>query len=158
MSVSVSVLIIVSHHVTKILFRYSGVHHLRKELIEWSIKYLKEYPTRRSEACIKRLQSWITMSNNLLSAFVPINYEEVHKDGLNIDLIRENDMIGLLRFVQHSDSSGYLSKGETIDFHDVLQKIMPYAELKDEDDTRYYQELTSLVEWCVKNGRGLQFH
>jgi hypothetical protein len=139
-------------------------------LIQATIKYLEDNPTKYSSRLIERLQLWITPNPNsplehpLLKAFLGgvtigggINYERIQEDVNNEDLLT-HDLTGLLKFVNHSDADGYLSKGDTVDFYDLMTKIYPYIEVKDEDDKWFYENILKFSKRCVDHGRGMSFH
>lgn len=148
------------HNMPDVHMTYGGVHVVRKEMIEATIKYLEENPTARSAKCAEQLKKWIKPNNTSLIA-LSLDYQEISLQSLKPQIFRENDVLGLLRFVNHSDCDDDLSRGETIDLYDLLTKIKPYlpADAEDDDDgDTFYGNLFTFVEKCVELKHGISFH
>lgn len=142
---------------------YSGMQQIRKELIEMTISYLEANPTFNSASCIGRLKTWLispaakTDESNPLRDFfegiMSIDYKNVFYDYNHIEDLRANDISGIVKFVNHSDSDGFLSEGDVLDILRLLEKLEPYK-----GDSYWFDELFNFSKDCVQRHRGMYFH
>lgn len=126
---------------------YSGVQFVRRRLLEMTISYLEANETPFSESCLKKLRQWVPNPDTL-------NYERVYKDSTNVEDFRANDILGLVRFVMHSDFDDFLSEGETLDLFRLLEKVRPFK--GEEND--WFESLFRFTQQCVQGKRGMYFH
>ena len=97
-----------------------------------------------------------------LSQMVPIKYDKINStctrgSDLEDDLFRL-DLIGLLKFVNHSDCQGYHSKGDCIDIYETLHKNEKYANcLQDEDGVELYKECVEFFKQIVEHRMGVLY-
>lgn len=131
---------------------YSGIHFVRRCLIDMTLTYLEKNPTSFSDSCIKRLNRWISNTDK-------INYDDV-KDNCSYNFLnaiedfRANDILGIVHFVCHSDYDGYLSEGETLDVFRLLEKLKPLKT----SDQEWFDKLFLFTQRCVESKKGMYFH
>lgn len=132
---------------------YTGVHEMRKSLIEMVLKFLTNNPTSCSDICIGELEKWTYPGESFM---IPLlRYDEIHHSMQSkINVFRKCDLSGIFPFVNHSDADGYLSPGEVLDLKFLLKKLSHY---KTESEW-WFDELSSLVDVCVERQRGFSFH
>ena len=103
---------------------YSGVHHLRKEMIIASIKYLEQF----KDCC-----SSINMIKVLKESLVADNMDIINYDKFkNFKDIADHYMMGLYKWVYHSDCEGMLSSYDSEMILETLKHIYPFI------DSRYF--------------------
>lgn len=125
---------------------YTYVHELRKNWTLASIQYLKDF--LQSDECninsfdenetevIYEITMKIDRCNNLIKMleewcvghppFSLLNYSVIIDS--DTDLLREFGLNGLHIFVNHSDSDGYITPGESYDILNTLSKICQYLD------------------------------
>lgn len=172
---------------------YSYIHLIRKLLTEITIYYLdqikydekcqsKEDNTLMSpfeydlsketeyeeqeEDCLERKNKLCKQLQKTLSEpniLTPISYTSVRL--VDNDLLREFGLIGWKHFVDHCDSDGFLTVGESIDILDWLSRILIYKDIilqKREEhlrdmDNQFINELKELFELSFQSKTYIDF-
>ena len=97
-----------------------------------------------------------------LNQMIPIKYDKINATlrigggGKLENILIKLGLIGLPKFVNHSDCGGYHSVGDCVDIHETLQKGLKHVEsLQNEDDVAFYQECTEFFRQIVESKTGV---
>lgn len=117
---------------------YSGVHSLRLTIIKGVLKYIQENKDNitanmknnygiKKDYCLKYYNKALKYLKKLVK---PIdggpNYKVINnKDNENLKLV---GIYSFIPIIYHSDSEGYYTYGEVVEFFELLQKIYIYFE------------------------------
>ena len=87
---------------------------------------------------IATLKSWIEQQSK-------INYEKISNvDNITKDYWFQLNLIGLIKFVNHSDCDGYHSKGDCIDIYDTFCVLEPYIK-----DLEWFLTIKDLFQMAI---------
>jgi hypothetical protein len=103
---------------------YSGVHILRVNMIKASIEYLKQFKDCYfSDAMVCHLEKTLNSDDS-----PPLDYKHFK----SFIEIADDNMVGLYKWVYHSDCEGYLTSEDSEKILETLKVIYPYL------DSRYF--------------------
>ena len=96
--------------------------------------------------------------NDLYAMFLnpsDINYKELNESYSILEkTLIQRKLIGLAKFVNHSDCEGYHSYGDCVDINQALKQVVMYVE---EDQKERFQNMVDLFAMAVENETGVVY-
>ena len=94
----------------------------------------------------------------LLQNMIPVNYENVtstYSSYLERPFVKHN-LIGLWKFVKHSDCDGFHSYGDCVDIYELLNKVSPHLQETD-DNKEWFKEIVTFFGRAVERKSGVGY-
>lgn len=163
--------------------KYSGLSKLREMLVLAATRYLQSHD--HSHELASHLGGWIvrpTQADNKWYNMIKeykgeeaadmwkmmkgvtndgINYERVPRpNSVDVDLFNRCGLIGLYRFVAHSDNDGTHSAGDCVDISVMFNKLRPYIEFtkgSEDWEPEWVAEVDSFFQHAVEATSGVYY-
>lgn len=149
--------------ITGTSMRYSGFTTLRLMFIRATIEYVKHNETLFKDKILKKLDNWISPADRAVESLLDmkemINFDNIPwcHTKLNSIYYSRNYLIGLHKFVMHSDYDGFLSAGDCFDIVEMFNAVCTFVSYSEEYEKEWINEVIMFFKTALKYKTGVIF-